>query len=50
MKKGLGNSVPVAYEENGAILLRRGKKEKLKEEIRLPEYLNAPVASGDKAG
>jgi D-alanyl-D-alanine carboxypeptidase (penicillin-binding protein 5/6) len=50
VRKGLGISVPVAYEENQAILLRRGQKEKVKEELRLPEYLNAPVAAGDNGG
>lgn len=50
VKKGLGISVPVAYGNNQAVLLKRGQKDKLKEEIRLPEYLNAPVASGDNGG
>lgn len=50
VRKGLGVSVPVAYESNEAILLKRGQKGNLKEEIRLPEYLDAPVAAGDKGG
>ncbi len=50
VRKGLGVSVPVAYESNEAILMKRGQKDKLKEEIRLPEYLDAPVAAGDNGG
>jgi len=50
VKKGMNISVPVAYEDNKAILLKRGQKGKVKEEIRLPEYLNAPVDAGKKAG
>lgn len=50
VKKGMNLSVPVAYEDNKAILLKRGQKGKVKEEIRLPDYLNAPVAVGEKAG
>ncbi len=50
VKKGLGVNVPVAYEENTAVLLKRGQKSKVKEEIRLPDFINAPVAIGDKAG
>lgn len=50
IRKGLAVTVPVAYKSNEAILLKRGEKNKLKEEIRLPEYLEAPVAAGDNGG
>jgi D-alanyl-D-alanine carboxypeptidase (penicillin-binding protein 5/6) len=50
VKKGLDISVPVAYKENRSILLRRGQKDKIKEELQLSRYLNAPVAVGDKGG
>ncbi len=50
VRKGLGVSVPVAYEQDKALLLKRGQKEKVKEEVRLSEYLNAPVKIEDKAG
>ena len=50
VKKGLGLSVPVAYEDNKSVLLKRGQRDKVKEEIRLPEHINAPVSTGDKAG
>lgn len=50
IRKGLAVTVPVAYKRNEAILLKRGEKNKLKEEIRLPEYLEAPVAAGDNGG
>ncbi len=50
VRKGLDVTVPVAYKDNEAILLKRGQKDKLKEEIRLPEYLDAPVAVGENGG
>jgi hypothetical protein len=50
VKKGLEVSVPVAYENDKSLLLKRGLKDKIKEEIRLPDYINAPVNIGDKAG
>jgi len=50
VRKGLGLSVPVAYEDNKSVLLKRGQRDKVKEEIRLPEHVNAPVSAGDKAG
>jgi D-alanyl-D-alanine carboxypeptidase (penicillin-binding protein 5/6) len=50
VKKGLGLSVPVAYEENRSVLLKRGQRDKVEEEIRLPEYIQAPVSIGDNAG
>lgn len=50
VKKGLGLSVPVAYEENSSVLLKRGQRDKVKEEVRLPEYMQAPVMVGDNAG
>jgi D-alanyl-D-alanine carboxypeptidase (penicillin-binding protein 5/6) len=50
VRKGLGSSIPVAYETNQAILLKRGQKDKIMEEISLPEYLNAPVTAGDRGG
>jgi D-alanyl-D-alanine carboxypeptidase (penicillin-binding protein 5/6) len=50
VKKGLEISVPVAYEDDKSLLLKRGLKDKIKEEIRLPDYINAPVNIGDKAG
>jgi D-alanyl-D-alanine carboxypeptidase (penicillin-binding protein 5/6) len=50
IKKGLTLTVPVAYEDNKSVLLKRGQRDKVKEEIRLPEYINAPVSIGDRAG
>ena len=50
VRKGLEVTIPVAYKDNEAILLKRGQKDKLKEEIRLPEYLDAPVAAGENGG
>lgn len=50
VRKGLGLSVPAAYEDNKSVLLKRGQKEKVQEEVQLPEYLEAPVSVGDKAG
>lgn len=50
IRKGMKVSVSVAYEDNEAILLKRGQKDKIKEELRLPEYMDAPVTAGDKGG
>lgn len=50
VRKGMDVTVPVAYKDNEAILLKRGQKDKLKEEIRLPGYLEAPVAAGENGG
>ena len=50
VKKGLKVSVPVAYEDNKSLLLKRGLKDKVKEEIRMPDFIKAPVNEGDKAG
>jgi len=50
VKKGLKLSVPVAYRENSSVLLKRGQRDKVQEEIRISEYVNAPVSVGDKAG
>lgn len=50
VKKGLEISVPAVYDDNHEILLKRGQKDKIIEEIRLPEYLNAPVNAGDNSG
>jgi D-alanyl-D-alanine carboxypeptidase (penicillin-binding protein 5/6) len=50
VRKGLDVTIPVVYKDNEAILLKRGQKDKLKEEVRLPEYLDAPVASGENGG
>jgi D-alanyl-D-alanine carboxypeptidase (penicillin-binding protein 5/6) len=50
VKKGLDLTVPAAYENDYEILLKRGQKDKIKEEIRLPENINAPVKAGDNAG
>jgi len=50
VKKGLKVSVPVAYEDNMSLLLKRGLKDKIKEEIRMPDFIKAPVNAGDKAG
>lgn len=50
VKKGLEISTPTAFEDNHEILLKRGQKGKVIEEIRLPEYLNAPIRTGDSAG
>jgi D-alanyl-D-alanine carboxypeptidase (penicillin-binding protein 5/6) len=50
VRKGMDVTVPVAYKDNEAILLKRGQKDKLKEEIRLPGYLDAPVAAGENGG
>lgn len=50
IRKGLGLSVPVAYEDNKSVLLKRGQRDKVKEEVRIREYLNAPVSVGDNAG
>lgn len=50
VRKGLKLSVPVAYQDNSSVLLKRGQRDKVQEEIRIPEYVNAPVSAGDKAG
>ena len=50
VRKGTEVSIPVAYKDNEAILLKRGQKDKLQEEIRLPEYLDAPVTAGENGG
>lgn len=50
VRKGMDVMVPVAYKDNEAILLKRGQKDKLKEEIRLPDYLDAPVVVGENGG
>jgi D-alanyl-D-alanine carboxypeptidase (penicillin-binding protein 5/6) len=50
VRKGTEVSVPVVYKDNEAILLKRGQKDKLQEEIRLPEYLDAPVTAGENGG
>lgn len=50
VRKGLGLSVPVAYEDNKSVLLKKGQKDKVQEQVNLPEYLNAPVSAGDRAG
>ncbi|NLX76714.1 MAG: D-alanyl-D-alanine carboxypeptidase [Clostridiaceae bacterium] len=50
VRKGLGLSVPVAYEDNKSVLLKRGQRDKVQQEVRLPEYVNAPVSTGDRAG
>lgn len=50
VKKGLDISVPAAYDNNHEILLKRGQKDKITEEIRLPEFLDAPVKTGDNSG
>lgn len=50
VRKGLGLSVPAAYEDNKSVLLKRGQSDKVQQEIRLPEYLDAPVSIGDRAG
>jgi len=50
VKKGLKLSVPVAYREDSSVLLKRGQRDKVQEEIRISEYVNAPVSVGDKAG
>lgn len=50
VRKGLEVSVPAVYENNYQILLKRGQKDKITEEIRLPEHINAPVKAGDNAG
>ncbi|NLY19067.1 MAG: D-alanyl-D-alanine carboxypeptidase [Clostridiaceae bacterium] len=50
VKKGLEVSVPAVYEDNCEILLKRGQKDKITEEIRLTEHINAPVKAGDSAG
>lgn len=50
IRKGLGLSIPVAYEDNKSVLLKRGQRDKVKQEVKLPEYLDAPVSVGDRAG
>lgn len=50
VKKGLAASIPVIYKDNHEILLKRGQKDKITEEVRIPEFLNAPVKEGDNSG
>lgn len=50
VKKGLAASVPVVYEDNHEILVKRGQKDKITEEVRIPEFINAPVKKGDRSG
>lgn len=50
VKKGVTAEVPLVYSDNAVILVKKGKKDKLVENIEIPENINAPVEAGQVVG
>jgi D-alanyl-D-alanine carboxypeptidase (penicillin-binding protein 5/6) len=50
VKKGVTTEIPIRYAGNAVVVVKKGSKGKITENLELPEMVNAPVKTGDAVG
>ncbi|HHW22908.1 MAG TPA: D-alanyl-D-alanine carboxypeptidase [Clostridiaceae bacterium] len=50
VKKGVTTEIPLKYAGNAVVVVKKGSKSKITENLELPEMVNAPVKTGDSVG
>ncbi len=50
VKKGVTTEIPVIYANNAVVVVKKGTKSKITENLEMPELINAPVKSGQTVG
>jgi len=50
VKKGVNANIPLTYADNATVLIKRGKKGDIVENVVIPETVNAPVQTGQVVG
>ncbi|MGI6086063.1 MAG: D-alanyl-D-alanine carboxypeptidase family protein [Acetivibrionales bacterium] len=50
IKKGVVTEIPVVFSDNAVVVVRKGGKSKIAENVEMPEIINAPVKTGQPVG
>lgn len=50
VKKGVTTEIPLIFASNAVVVVKKGSKSKITENLEIPEIINAPVKSGETVG